>query len=500
MHERTILRNSAASLLCKLTLITSAFIVQRCMAAALGQANLGLNSVFNNIISILSLAELGISTAIVYNLYAPLEKHDEATLRSLMHLYARAYWIIAAAVALLGLVLMPIVHVFLKDNSFSLSYIRGMFALFVLRSVTSYFFAYKRSLIIADQKTYLINWVDLGTQLISLLGSIVILRKTGSFALYMLWLTLIALPGNFIASWLTKRLYPFLRAPAEKLDPAVRRHVTDNIKNVFLMRVSGVILNSTDNLVISTFTGILAASVYDAYAQIYSALMSIVSAVSSAIQPTLGHMVVSESHERLDKVLRSYSFVFYLGASLCAIGLMSCSSAFVTQVWLDGRFYMDETAIILLAIDFFLVMLRTPLWSMLNVTGQFRQERNISICGASVNIVVSIALVIPLGISGVLIGTLISQSLQWVLKTRLLYGAVLGLSCRRYCRDIALYTALVILQGAAGYWLLPAGGFAVRFFGCVAGVTALNALVFLPTKRMKEAVRFFKNAGGRKPE
>ena len=72
---------------------------------------LGVNGLFTNILSMLSLAELGIGSAIGYALYKPLAEDNKAKITSLMQFYGKAYRIIGIVVATFGLLMIPFLDV-----------------------------------------------------------------------------------------------------------------------------------------------------------------------------------------------------------------------------------------------------------------------------------------------------------------------------------------------------------------------------------------------------
>ncbi len=451
MRTKKAFQNSLWAVVSNVLLVVCSFWLQRVMTNVLGQATIGLNSVFANIVSILSLAELGVATAIVYNLYAPLASRDTATISALMRLFAKCYRVIACVVAALGLCMLPFVHLFVKDGSFELPYLRTVFALFVLKAVCSYFLSYRRSLIMADQRASLLTQVDLVTQLLTMGGGVAILKLTGSFVAYLAYSIVLSVLGNLVIAGLSRRLYPYLKTErdAPELSAELKSGVFRNVKNIFLMRLSGVVLNSTDSLIISSFVGVMAAGLYDYYYKIIAALTSLMIALTNALQPTLGNMYVVEKKSTLDDVLRTYTFVFYLLGSLMSLCLLALMKPFVTGVWMGAAFAMDDAVIRMLCVNFFLVIVRNPLWSLLTVSGLFARDKNISILGAATNLVVSIALVLWLGMLGVFIGTFLSQLLQLILKTRLLYREGLSLPCKQFVTQLCQYATLYALQAAA---------------------------------------------------
>lgn len=497
MRTQRAFRNSIWAVISNIVLVIGGFWLQRVMTDVLGQATIGLGSVFANIVSILSLAEMGIASAIVYNLYAPLAHQDEQTIAALMRLFARAYRVIACAVGVLGLCLMPFVHVFVKGGGFSIGYLRLIFALFLTKTVTSYLLSYRRSLLMADQRTALITQVDLGTQLLTIVGGVWLLRRTGSYSAYLVYSIALAVLGNLVIAVLARRLYPYARADrsAPEVSPELKRNVTQNVRNIFLMRLSGVVLNSTDSLLISSFVGILAAGLYDYYYKIIAAVTALIGALTNAVQPTLGNMYVVEEKSTLDDVLRTYTFAFYLLAAFLSLCLLTLTKPFVTRVWMGPGYALDDAVLWVLCANFFLIVVRNPLWSMLSVSGLFRRDKNISILGATCNLAVSIALVFPLGMLGVFIGTFVSQLLQLVLKTRLLYRHGLTLPCGRYARQLGQYAALYAAQAVAAVALCtriaapsPWLELAYRLLACV-GVFGCANVVFLRSRRMR-SLRF----------
>ena len=115
---------------------------------------LGLNGVFSNIISMLSLAELGIGSAICFTLYKPIANNDEKTVNSIMKFYKTTYNIIGVAVLVIGVALTPFLQ-FIVEELPNISHIRLIYVLFVVNSASSYFFVYKKTLLIADQRQYI---------------------------------------------------------------------------------------------------------------------------------------------------------------------------------------------------------------------------------------------------------------------------------------------------------------------------------------------------------
>lgn len=97
--------NTVLGFLCRMVFV-------RCLAADY----LGVNGLFVNVLTFLSLAELGIGNAIVFALYKPLANHDEEKIASLVKFYGKAYQVIGIVVGLVGLCLMPFLNVIIREQ------------------------------------------------------------------------------------------------------------------------------------------------------------------------------------------------------------------------------------------------------------------------------------------------------------------------------------------------------------------------------------------------
>ena len=145
------IKNTYVGIIAQAVTIILNFVNRTIFIKFLGVEYLGMGGLFSNVLSMLSLAELGIGVAMVYNLYKPLAENDEKSIKAYMNFYKISYRIIAAVVLVAGLALVPFLPVIIKDkpdvDHFELAYV-----LFLLNTVATYLFSYKRSIFSADQK------------------------------------------------------------------------------------------------------------------------------------------------------------------------------------------------------------------------------------------------------------------------------------------------------------------------------------------------------------
>ena len=413
------IRNILFGLLSTAINVAVSFVVRTALVKSLGIENLSLNGLFNEIISMLSLVEMGTGMAIIYSLYKPISENDEKKISQLMGLYRKAYHTIAIAIFIIGTAIMPFVHLLINEVDFSVSYIRIVFMLFVTMTASTYLFSFKISLLNADQKQYLVSLITALVHLIFVLIFVAALLVFKNFIIYLVLLIVESVVTNLILSVYVDRKYPFVDY-REKLEESERKEVFTNIKNIFWKRVSGVITNSTDNILISVLVGTIQVGFYSNYALIYRVFRTLISKVTGGVAASIGNLSVTSDSKHNIEVLKRLTFIYYLFGMIAASGLMCVSESFVT-IWLGEKYVMIDPAVYISVFILFLDISAKPLWQFLEVSGLFRMDKYIGLLGNIVNMVISVILGMRIGIIGIFIGTICAKFIEIVLKTFILY-------------------------------------------------------------------------------
>lgn len=421
------------------------------LVRTLGMEVNGLNGLFTEVIAMLSLVELGVGSAITYNLYKPLAQNDEEKLCQLMSLFKKAYRIIAAVIFGIGLALVPVIQYLVKGTDFPLNYIRLVFALFVIQTASSYLFAYNRSLLIADQRNYVVSILTTLFRVLMFLAGIAALLTTHSFVLYLVIQIIFTVLSNIAVTMTARKRYPFLKRTAQ-LPPEEKKSVFANIKHLFISSLSGKITNSTDNILISVLVSTVQVGIYSNYSMIATAIKNVFVQIMSAMSGSVGNLLVTEQPQHCHKVLKRMTFLFFVCGFLASAGLMSVSGAFVTLCF-GGDYLMDNAIVFVCALNLFFFILREPLWQVMTVSGLFARMKYISILGTVSNLVVSLLLGFPFGTIGILIGTTATLLIQFVLNCMLLYRKRFQIPAKQYLLYVGKMTLLAIV-GSLFIWLL----------------------------------------------
>ena len=202
------IKNSISSIASNIIIMLLGFIAQTVFIKLLGSEYLGLNSLFLNIISMLSITELGISSAIIYNLYKPLNDDNKEDIKSLMLFYKKCYFVIAFIILVIGLIILPFLNIIVGTHNIEEN-IKIIFMLFISDSIFTYLFSYKRSLLIADQKNYVINITHIICLIILNIIQISILFIFKNYYIYLIISILFKVIENISISLIVNHKYPY---------------------------------------------------------------------------------------------------------------------------------------------------------------------------------------------------------------------------------------------------------------------------------------------------
>jgi len=487
MRTDKALKNGIASVIYQTISVFLGLISRKVFIDVLGTEYLGLNGLFTNVLLILSLSEMGVSTAIVYHLYKPLAEKKFKEIAQLMNLYKIAYRYISLILFALGLTILPFLKYIIKDSSFSMNYIMMIFVLFLLNTVSSYWFSYKRSLLYVDQVNYITIRVDIIVRILGTILNVILLLTFHSFVIYLVAGMVITLLNNLRISFIVDKRYSFLLHEKSIPEKEKLKKIVQDVKNLFIHRLSSIVLEGTDNILISSFVGIAQVGVYSNYSMIINLIQNFVMQFFNSVQAGFGDMIARGGKSEIDVILKRYTLICFLIGSFCSTSFVCLLDDFIT-LWLGSKYVMSFLVILIVILNFFIQIIRLPLWQIVNVSGMFKEDRNNALLQAISNLVFSLLLLKLFGLVGVFLGTSISTILALQLKIRLLYNKFLKLSSKTYTLAVAKYFLLFSMNIAITYWLCSYISinnvyinFLGKMFACVTVSNLINVLLFKGT-------------------
>ena len=470
--------NTALGFVCRIVFV-------RCLS----EDYLGVNGLFTDILTMLSLAELGVGNAIAFALYKPLAKGDEGKIASLMKLYSKAYRTIGTVIALVGLALMPFLKLIVKEPPNINESIYLLYAINLFNTASSYFFSYRSTLLIASQRNYLVSGINYIITITQSVLQIAFLLCFKNYLGYLLIQTVGMFLNNIIVSLVAVKKFPYIRKNnAPQLPKDEQKTLFSNIRDLMIYKVSGLLVNSTDNILITFFKGLSTTGVASNYTLLVNTLNSLIGQVFNGLTASVGNHNASEPTSEQYKMFKFLNFMNFWIFGWAALGIFFCSSDLVKLCF--GEEYVLEAKIpFVMALNFFSVGMMNAVWTYKHTLGIFHHGRFIQFFTGVLNIVFSVLLGTYWGLFGILIATFFSRlctSLWYDPYAVFKYGFQKPLS--EYVLRLLKY--LVVLAVAAGLCRLS--------FEIVKGsqftVTVLKIILCSAVTNLVFLLAFFKTA------
>lgn len=427
------------------------FVAQRCFLHYLGLEIQGVNGVISDMLNFLSLAELGVGSAIIYRLYKPIVDEDHGTVASLMNTYRFLYRLIGVVIFVIGNIMMFFLPVFMKEATVEMGFIRLAYYVQLISITSTYFFSYKRSLFFADQKQYICKIVDIIFNITFTVLRIITLVVSKNYILYLFLQLGQNMLSNVVISIYCDRKYAFLKSKNIRKYENVKGIFHDT-KDILFGKIAAYIYSATDNLVISAFEGLISVGGLYNYRYVTNSVKNLITSMTEPIMASVGNYVQVREKEDAYRMLKRYLFIRYMVANIAATGLFVCTGTFV-GLFFGEQYLMSQTIPMLIVIELYIGIVYGPLNEFTSVLGYFSYEKYIHIAGAAINLATSILLVQVMGVKGVMIGTCISQVFFWVAKSVLLFYKYFN-SLKKFgeiwCKYL-LYTLVTAGQSALLY-------------------------------------------------
>ena len=488
--------NFASGFLGRVLTILLNFIVRTIFIYCLNEAYLSVNGLYSNILTVLSLAELGFGSAMVYRMYAPLAAKDYQKTAALLHFYKKIYAVIGAVIFGLGLCVIPFMDYIIKDKP-DVSGLTLYYILFLINTTVSYWFAsYKASVLYADQKEYIKTNVQNAMSILQSALQIVLLLIFRKYLLYLLVQLGCNIILNLYVAHLVDRRYPQIREHRDAwLTSEERGQIKKDAEALVLSRFGHVVLNGTDNIIISAVVGVLWVGRFSNYTLICDSVTSVLCQITAAITGSLGNFFATEDKHAGYALFKKVEFLDFWLYGFSFIALVTLLDPFV-QIWAGGRFVLGLPISIAIAINFFVAGYMNTLWVFRSTLGLFKQGKFRPILVAILNIVLSIVLGRLWGVFGVLFATFLSRAaISLWYDPLILHRYGFEVSCKpffaRYFRRVLLLTAVLIAMLTIRHVVLSSATTVLRF-AVMTMVTAIvpNAIFWLAYRRCEEYAYF----------
>ncbi len=420
MRKTLTLFNGLSGLINRVVSMIFLFCVRHYFTKYLDVEYLGFEGLFSNILGLFSLVDLGLGNAISFNLYEPLHNQDRTLISSIMAVYKKLYLAVGIIIFVLALCFSPFILFFIKDYTLPDNTIRLYFLVYAMSVSITYFFSYKRTLIFALQKNYIVMNIDSVTKIVLSVVQIILLVRFSNYIFYLIAAIVVNFLGNVAISLFLNKENQYDTKNIQPLSESFKNKLKKHVKALAVTNISWQGVSSTDNIIISSMIGVIDLAKNANYSIITMSINNIVATVLGGVSASIGDLIVEGDTVKIKKYFDRYCFIYCIVSSYAALGVYFVSAPLIT-IWVGKRLVFSQFPVFLIAVSLFLTLNFRPLAEYQNYSGNFVYYKPYSIVAVIINIAASIVFAYFMGISGVFLGTTITYCFMISTVVSILY-------------------------------------------------------------------------------
>lgn len=402
-------RNIIFGVLLKIYQLLGPFILRTIFIYTLGMQYLGLNSLFTSILSVLNLAELGVGSALVFSMYKPIAENDTEKICALMNLYKLYYRIIGLVILIIGLILVPFIPNLISGSVPKEVNIYVLYIMNLCATVLSYWlFAYKTCLFGAHQRNDITSKVMMISSTLQYIVQAVLLVIVPNYYLYLIIIIATQIFNNVYAAYKCNNMYPNYKARG-KLPKAEVKVINGKVRDLFTAKVGGVVVDSADTIVISTFLGLTTLAIYNNYFYIMSSIFGFITIIFNACTAGVGNSLLVETEEKNYNDLKKFLYIICWIASVCTCCLLVLYQPFM-KMWVGEKSMLSFGLVICICVYFFIRNLNTLINMYKDAAGMWHEDKWRPLVVALSNLGLNVIMVQYIGLFGILLSTILTMA------------------------------------------------------------------------------------------
>lgn len=446
--------NITTSLLVQVVTGVCGLILPRFVLRKYGSEVNGLIASVSQLLSYAVLLEGGVGGVMRAALYRPLANEDNEGVSNIFHQISRTFRKIA--LVFIGFSLMLSVCMkFFVDTQYSWFFVFTMVLILSSQTLFTYYGSMPhRMLMTADQKLYIIQFTQIIGIVLNLLLCLLVMHLGGSIHVMKLVSCTVFLLNPLVQRWYVKRHY-HLTGYTDSAAVEIKQK-----RDGAVHHLSYFIHRNTDVVILSMLGSLHIVSVYTVYHTVINVLEQLQASISSGISGLIGQLIARKEIAELNRIVDRYEAcnnVLATGvATVCAILILPFVSIYTKGVT-DVQYHQPLFAMLLIA-GSYAYSIRHPFGCVVSAAGHYKETKTGAVGEVAINLVLSLALVKPLGLVGVALGTVAAMSFRtihtvWYLSRSILYRPVwkffLKLGCNLLVSGILIIRIPVWLDIAA---------------------------------------------------
>ncbi len=499
-REFNSIRNFTIGLLNQILMLVLGLVSKNIFLKSLGTTYMGINGLFTNIFLLLSFAEFGIGSVMVFSLYSPLAKEKYGEISAVYDYFRKMYKKLSLIIMTAGLFVIPLLPLIVNvDPGVDLGNVKVYYGLYLTGVVISNTYMYKSHMILADQKNYILSLFNMVFENGTALIQIFILLKTGNYYLYLAAFVAKNAIYSLAVSYKVSKLYPYLnnKETEYQISEEERSGIFSKIKDVFGYKFARTFITGTDNIIISVLVGTIWVGYYSNYDLIIVGVTGLIGTFYGGISASVGDFVASKRIEDQYGMFETIQILNIWIAGFTVTSLFILFQDFIV-IWLGQEYVIDFKIVILIIINYYLVCNRKSTTIFREASGMFNKVKYAMFLGAGINIVLSIVLGYFFGIYGILLGTIISSlSTYYWYEPMLLMIDQFSMSMKPFIKlqlENLIYVCLSIAITSVAVMPIKTvtlGSFAIKMIICLVVPNIFYVIVLSRKDKFKSVLNIF---------
>lgn len=441
-------RNTAWGAIYRLVALIGPFAVKTIIIKKIGMEYSGLNTLFNSILTVLNLANLGFSSSLVYTMYDAVAREDNRAICAMINFFRKVYRIIGLVILAMGIAVMPFLPQLVGEECPPDANLYVMFSMYLSATVLDYvLFGYVNAIFSAYQREDSRLKIMTVRYVVQYLLQIVILAVFGNYYAYLLTLPLMVIPNSLANYYAAKKQYPQIRCEGT-LSKEVKRSVYQRVRTLFGHSVGNTLLVNVDSILISSFLGLSVQSLYSNYYYILTAVNGVVEIVTNGARAGIGNKLIVDTEEENHSLFLNLTYGWVALIGLCATCMLCLYQPFIGGIWIGEEGLMGNRVVLCLTLLFYTWMFRILQLTYRDAGGLWTKDWAKPLVAMVVKLVFSVVLVrLTNDVIGILLPTIFVLALiyfpweAWVLYQNLFHR-----SWKPYMKKICAYTAINVLS------------------------------------------------------
>ena len=450
-RTKNVIRNIRWGIVHRAISILLPFVVRTVLIYSLSAAYAGLNGLFSSVLSILSLAELGISKAITFSMYKPVSEGDVDKVCALLNVYRKAYRIIGGVIMVIGFILMPFLGFLIHGDIPADINLYLLFGIYLFNTVISYFmYGYKSCILSVNQREDILSKASISTNILLHVIQCALLIVFKNYYCFIIVVPLFTIMQNLLNNYWANKIFPQYK-PRGSVDEEEYADLKKRIAGLMIWKVGNATRNTFDSIVISAYIGLVTVAMYNNYWMIITAVNGVLGVISSSMLASVGNKMATDTPEENYKDFHKFHFIYMWISGWCAICMLCLFQPFMKQ-WMGEELMFPFEIVILFCYLFFKMKEGDINYVYYQAAGLWWEGKWRSIIEAASNLVLNLILGKFFGVTGVLLATVISYNIAYYYGSRFTFVCYFkNNKTERYLIENLIYLSVSAVAGYVTY-------------------------------------------------